>query len=491
MIKYALTNKSAVLFKHLSVVGIQKKYYRQALGLDYALNDFIYRKGAMFWNYDGDVEFNRALLRGQSFNESIQHFIISMANAANNLEKIAKSLSRTSKWKSKTKHELEKIFGKYIEYYLLNIPFLMSFWNAENILIPQLRTDFDVLFGSESSEITLFSVLTPSKATYFEKERNSVKTIAEHISRNRKLKELFCSMSENGFVKELKHNPKLSKLFHIHLKEFAFTTAPVLLGEPMKVGGLIDRIRVVLDKKKDAQLGNGKKAKKYIAVIKKYPDVYERYLLGRDLMFWKNQRLDLMFKSDYLMRPLYTEIADRIGLSYLEFVHLTLDEIKQSFRSSGLSVSKEEIQRRIRGYSIWSEKGKIFLTSDKKKFPAVKKEKSVGKNDSQKKDDVLKGTVAQPGKVTGVVRLVFELKDLKKIRKGDVLVTTMTRPEMMIALEKAVAFVTDEGGMLSHAAIVSREMGKPCIIGTKIATEVFKDGDMVEVDANKGIVRKL
>ena len=58
-------------------------------------------------------------------------------------------------------------------------------------------------------------------------------------------------------------------------------------------------------------------------------------------------------------------------------------------------------------------------------------------------------------------------------------------------MERAVAFVTDEGGLLSHAAIVAREMKKPCVIGTKFATQVFKDGDMVEVNANTGVVRKL
>jgi len=58
-------------------------------------------------------------------------------------------------------------------------------------------------------------------------------------------------------------------------------------------------------------------------------------------------------------------------------------------------------------------------------------------------------------------------------------------------MKKAVAFVTDEGGITCHAAIISREMKKPCIIGTKIATRALKDGDLVEVDANKGVVRKV
>jgi pyruvate,water dikinase len=67
----------------------------------------------------------------------------------------------------------------------------------------------------------------------------------------------------------------------------------------------------------------------------------------------------------------------------------------------------------------------------------------------------------------------------------------MTRPEFVPLMKKAIAIVTDEGGITCHAAIVSRELKKPCIIGTKVATQVLKDGDMVEVDANSGIVRIL
>ena len=62
---------------------------------------------------------------------------------------------------------------------------------------------------------------------------------------------------------------------------------------------------------------------------------------------------------------------------------------------------------------------------------------------------------------------------------------------MIVAMKKAAAFVTDTGGIISHAAIISRELKKPCVVGTKIGTHVFKDGDVVEVDADKGIVRKL
>ena len=105
--------------------------------------------------------------------------------------------------------------------------------------------------------------------------------------------------------------------------------------------------------------------------------------------------------------------------------------------------------------------------------------------------DVIKGTTASHGDtVQGRVR-ILDKSDLSEFQKGEILVTVMTSPEFVPAMHKAGAIVTDEGGVLCHAAIVSREMGKPCIIGTKIATKVLKTGDIVEVDTKKGLVKLL
>jgi pyruvate,water dikinase len=103
----------------------------------------------------------------------------------------------------------------------------------------------------------------------------------------------------------------------------------------------------------------------------------------------------------------------------------------------------------------------------------------------------IKGVIAYPGKVKGKTQLILDSKNLSKFKKGNILVTKMTNPEFILAIKKAKAIVTDEGGIGCHAAVISREFKIPCIIGTKIATKVLKNGDLVELDANKGIVRIL
>ena len=88
---------------------------------------------------------------------------------------------------------------------------------------------------------------------------------------------------------------------------------------------------------------------------------------------------------------------------------------------------------------------------------------------------ILKGIGASPGRAIGKVKIVLKPSDNHKVRKDDILVTVMTNPLFVPAMQKAKAIVTDVGGLLSHAAIVSRELGIPCIVGTKKATKILKE----------------
>ena len=99
---------------------------------------------------------------------------------------------------------------------------------------------------------------------------------------------------------------------------------------------------------------------------------------------------------------------------------------------------------------------------------------------------VLTGLAASPGIGSGKVKIVKDLSELSKIQEGDVLVTKMTNPDMVVTMQKSVAIVTDEGGMTAHAAIVSREMGIPAVVGTKEATTKFKEGEIITVDGFSG-----
>jgi len=101
---------------------------------------------------------------------------------------------------------------------------------------------------------------------------------------------------------------------------------------------------------------------------------------------------------------------------------------------------------------------------------------------------ILKGISASAGIVKGKARIILDPFDNSKMKKGDILVTEMTNPLFLPAIQKAKAIITDVGGLLCHAAIVSRELGIPCVVGTKRATKILKDNQKIKVDGEKGTI---
>jgi phosphohistidine swiveling domain-containing protein len=186
----------------------------------------------------------------------------------------------------------------------------------------------------------------------------------------------------------------------------------------------------------------------------------------QELVFLRTDRTDKFYEALGLARPIFKEVAESIGVSFKELAHYDLE-----------SIFAGKPRRHQEKSSYFYSHGSL-ISSDKLIV-------SFAKNS---KEDI-KGLPAFKGVVRGVVKIIRHPRELGKIKKGEVLVSPMTLPSFISAMQKAIAFVTDEGGITCHAAIIAREMKKPCIIGTKIATKVLHDGDLVEVDADKGIVK--
>lgn len=189
-----------------------------------------------------------------------------------------------------------------------------------------------------------------------------------------------------------------------------------------------------------------------------------------------------------LLGVLLKEIGRRFGIRTKDLFFYTEDEIKKLFEKK--KVAGSVVERRAKGYALIITKNKERLLIGKE-FKELFKEVA-----STKKTKEFSGQVAKRGFVTGRIKMILHnkrniSKEVKKFKKGEILVTEMTRPGTILACRKAAAIITDEGGIMSHAAIISRELGIPCVIGTKIATQILKDGDLVEVDANKGVVKVI
>lgn len=110
---------------------------------------------------------------------------------------------------------------------------------------------------------------------------------------------------------------------------------------------------------------------------------------------------------------------------------------------------------------------------------------------NENKNHYIKGLGASMGKVKGRVKVIHNIQELQKIEDGDILVAPMTNPDMVLAISKCAGIITDHGGMICHAAIIARELGIPCVVGTQIASQILKDGMIVEVDGTTGVVRLI
>lgn len=192
--------------------------------------------------------------------------------------------------------------------------------------------------------------------------------------------------------------------------------------------------------------------------------------IAQELVYFRTLRTDVLYELIWLARPLLAKVAGSFGLTFEELRDYSALDLLDG------KVEKYEYHR----FSALSF-GKDFALYHGAVFNDKKAEES----------PVLKGAVAFRGVARGIVRIVKVAHEINKVAEGDILVAPTTAPSFIIGMQKAAVFVTDEGGITSHAAIVSREMRKPCVIGTKIATKVLKDGDLVEVDAERGIVKKL
>jgi phosphohistidine swiveling domain-containing protein len=193
-------------------------------------------------------------------------------------------------------------------------------------------------------------------------------------------------------------------------------------------------------------------------------------------------------------RGIFRRVAQMADLNnWRDCFYLCAEEMGKIIKGEKIDVKKLILERRAVAF-IPTAKGEIkFLSASDIKKLADHINFILGKNKIEitAPGGIIKGFSASKGLAEGVVKVVLSSKDFDKLRPGEILVTTMTSVDFVPVMKRAAAFVTNESGITSHASIVAREMNKPCIIGTKIATKVLHDGDLVEVDANQGVVRKI
>jgi len=324
-----------------------------------------------------------------------------------------------------------------------------------------------------------FQILTTYlQNSYVNQEEEEILKIAVRVNRK---KNLFL----NNF-KEFKKTVLYQEILN-HCSKYSWIGFRLLLGKERTQGYFLKRIKENMStaqKRLNEILARQKQNKELFEKTTSKLKLDKNLLQCSQLLMWiRDKRYVGITRGAFYKKDIFEKIAQAMEISNEDVVYLLPQEIRGALLKKK-KIDKRLIKQRKKGYVFIVEDGRISKLITGKKLISLKKEKI-------KRVNELKGRGANPGYVTGIVRVVIHDRDLLKFKTNEILVTNMTTPDYVIAMKKAVAVVTDLGGITCHAAILSRELNIPCIIGTQIATRVLKTGDRIEVDANAGIVRIL
>lgn len=470
-----------------------------SVGINYNAVISIHKGHDMSFYYRTKDSFNfgqhvlNLIVKKHSFGKKINKKIIELSdrlekNAEKNFTKNLSKLSNKQLAKIYLHHD--KIHTELYEFGWLPNAIDMFHANFTELLLAYLKS-----IGAEEEKRNDYLVLltTPSKKSIINQEQESIYRIAALIERKPKLKKLFRKPVKK--LKMILAGTLRKRIFshwkkHYHLKF-------LWLGEDeiYSFEHYLSEIKKILRKKQKAREFLIEE-KKHFQKIRKQKLVLEKKLkvdklhrklfdLWAEFMLTKLYRRNAQIKNYYLFTPVRKEIARRLAIPLMSSYFFLPEEIYSALVKG--KFDEKELLKRSKFCVYFTSKGidKIFTGQKAKKIAKKLREIKLTKV------SFLKGQCGSPGKAKGKARIINSQKDMKKMKKGDILISIATNPDIVPAMKKALGIVTEQGGVTSHAAIVAREMNTPCLIGTKIATHVFKDNDLVEVNASRGIVRKI
>ena len=209
--------------------------------------------------------------------------------------------------------------------------------------------------------------------------------------------------------------------------------------------------------------------------------------LAQHVIWQKGFRKDMQYHGFFCYENLFKELARRNNIEdWQVFGFLFPWEVKNFLVKKTPSISELHERRKFSCFIVSQNKLDLKIGKNAHEFS-----KNLNLIEDFYHLKETRGQCAYIGKVKGYVKIVQTPSDISKMNKGDILISQATSPDLLLAMKIAGAIVTNTGGLICHAAITSRELKVPCIVGTGNATLIFRDGDLVEVNASKGIIRKI
>ncbi len=373
---------------------------------------------------------------------------------------------------SHTNNELAEIVDTYNKLTALCAPFSILPLYVEDDIAQEIHKRLKK--QNPDCEKDFNTIMTPVKKGTVTLEQESILELAEQFKKN----------GERGITDALQqHIFNFSWMKNVGYFEEYFSKEYYLerineesQGEPTK-------------KLRDMRKEHGQHEQEFKRIMRQYQE--DAYLVSlietiNEAIYYRSFRSEEFYKSARYLKKLFQEIAKRFQFEeYTDVLFLLLSEVIEHLKQDTKPTEEDIAERRHSYIYVTDYEDYIFYQGEEAEQIAAGIR--VGDTDS----DEITGQVAFPGKVQGRVVVVKGPDDFHKVQDGDILVAQSTQPNYVPIMKKSAAFVTEEGGVLCHTSVISREMEVPCIIGTSVATSALQDGDVVEVDADNGVVRKL
>ncbi len=389
------------------------------------------------------------------------------------IEKYLKLYNKIYPWGEPITLGLEDSLGSYLKDYL------KSKLNKSNL--KSLTENYNIL-------------VSPKEKSFVRREADDLLKVVSQIQSHHRQKQFF--IKEKVSEKKLKEKfPQLYAKIKKHKESYCWV--PYDYGVYLWEMEYFLKVIKDLVKTRKAKAELVKSRSYYQALVKKQQqlvkelkiDSYHQKLFKvlRTCAYIQDFKKEHFTKSHYEIMPVIREVAKRFKVTEVQARFYAPDELKKALLDNKL-ISQLRLELRY-NYSVqywYQDRFKVYEGQEAKKI-FNKEAKKVAVRDITS----LTGVIASAGKYVGRVRVILLPKELKEFRAGEILVAQMTSLDYVLAMKKAGAIITDRGGVTCHAAVVSRELGVPCVVGTQNATKVLKTGELVEVNANHNSVKIL
>lgn len=456
--------KECPLIDWLVFKGWRRKFFMD-VDIDYEPNKVIAIDHEYYFIKEDTALLDSIVSKKTKEKNFIHDYLKKCENGCNHLLRISRNIRKLD-LKQFSNTELKNLLRVFADEFLKEMHFYLDMMSFENIFTDRMRKLLLKTVPKNKVGEYLQLISKPDRKNIINMEIESFDKLLGRVKQDKRLLALFKTKSAQEILAKLRlYDSSFLKIVQKHKERFCWTSTYGWNGKLLTEKDYIVRIKDTLSHKKAEQK------------TPKLPRLKDTNIV-KDISFMKTHRDEIYNYVGYLIRPLLEEIADRYGMSHDNLIYLTDDEIMEIDNIN----YKKLIKERKEHYLIMKDCSKIEIISGKD----VKNFKF---ENTEKKE--LKGVISNKGSFSGKAKVVMHAGEIHKVEKDDVLVTPMTNFNYLPIIHKVSAIITDEGGMLSHSAIISREFDIPCITGTEIATKVLKDGDFIEVDASKGIIRKI